>query len=137
MRDDWKLHTRPKELTLTERKRREIAEERDSAHEVLLLSKQELDMQNARMCVSNMITSTQPFHMRHTMASCKHDDSSYFAQAKSKRDTKRAKRAVERAQGVSAAERHVPGETVQLDVGQVTLVLRLTEVFHDRLHPTH
>ncbi|KAK9919052.1 hypothetical protein WJX75_009029 [Coccomyxa subellipsoidea] len=72
MRDDWKLHTRPKELTITERKRREIAEERDSAHE-----------------------------------------------AKSKRDTKRAKRAVERAQGVSAAERHVPGETVQLDVGQL------------------
>ncbi len=34
-------------------------------------------------------------------------------------DAKRAKRAAERAQGVSAAKRHVPGETVQLDTAQV------------------
>lgn len=135
MRDDWKLHTRPKELTLTERKRREIAEERDSAHEVLLLSKQELDAcQNVCIKYAHKY-ATIPYETYH--ASCKHDDSSCFAQAKSKHDTKRAKRAVERAQGVSAAERHVPGETVQLDVGQVTLVLRLTEVFHDRPHPAH
>ena len=37
MRDDWKLHTRPKELTLTERKRRALIEERDSAQQVQIL----------------------------------------------------------------------------------------------------
>ncbi|CAL8471179.1 g10721 [Coccomyxa elongata] len=71
LKDDWQLHVRDEKLPISERKRKEIVEERTAAQQVKLAH-----------------------------------------------DTKRAKRAAERAQGVSAAERHVPGETVQLDNGQ-------------------
>ncbi|BDA46570.1 hypothetical protein COCOBI_09-0220 [Coccomyxa sp. Obi] len=73
LRDDWQLHVRDKKRPISERKRKEMDEERSAAQQV-----------------------------------------------KQAHDAKRAKRAAERAQGVSAAERHVPGETVQLD-GQETM----------------